>query len=139
MAALFDLNETFESDPAIAGWWQRKPPALAALAREWFTVMKACGDDVREAMHDDYPTACIGRYPFAHVGAFSAHVNVAFFYGAHLYDPHRLLIGTGRNMRHVKLKPGEPTPWDALHALIEAAYADLHRRLAALPANNGAG
>ena len=34
-------------------------------------------------------------------------------------------------MRNVKLKPGEPVDEAALRALIEAAYADMRRRVAA--------
>ena len=60
---------------------------------------------------------------FGYVNAFTAHVNVGFFLGAHLEDPARLLEGTGKNMRHVKLRPGAAIDREALAALIEAAYS----------------
>lgn len=47
-----------------------------------------------------------------------------------LPDPHRLLQGTGRYMRHVKLRPGRLPASDALGALIDAAYHDVRDRLA---------
>jgi hypothetical protein len=40
---------------------------------------------------------------------FTAHVNVGFFRGAELSDPNGLLQGTGKFMRHVKLRPGAPS------------------------------
>lgn len=43
-----------------------------------------------------------------------AHVNVGFFRGAELADPDGLLEGSGRFMRHVKLRPGLNIDHDAL-------------------------
>ena len=61
------------------------------------------------------------------VAIFKAHANVAFFHGAELSDPAGLLEGTGKRMRHVKLKPGQPVNSAALAELIDAAY--LHIKL----------
>lgn len=69
--------------------------------------------------------------PFAYVNAFKAHAAVGFFHGAALPDPAGLLEGAGKAMRHVKLRPGEPLDEAALTALIDAAYRDIRRRLAA--------
>jgi hypothetical protein len=66
---------------------------------------------------------------FAYVNAFKAHVDVGFFRGAELSDPEGLLEGTGRFMRHVKLRPAEAVDATALRELILAAYADIKRRL----------
>ena len=57
-------------------------------------------------MHDGLATACVGDAPFGYVGVFRAHVNVGFFHGASLPDPATLLVGAGKNMRHVRLEPG---------------------------------
>jgi hypothetical protein len=61
------------------------------------------------------------------VNAFKDHVNVGFFQGALLHDPSGLLEGTGKRMRHVKLKPGSEADCAALGDLIDAAYADIRR------------
>lgn len=105
------------------------PGELGAIARRWFEVIRGCGDDVRELLHDGHPTGCVEGAGFAYVNAFTAHVNVGFFRGAQLADPKGLLVGTGRLMRHVKLRPGEDVDASALRALILAAYADIRRRL----------
>ena len=84
---------------------------------------------MRECLHDGCPVACLGDAPFGYVNVFSAHVNVGFFRGAALPDPARLLQGTGKSMRHVKLKPGDPTDDFSLSRLIEAAYADIKNRV----------
>jgi hypothetical protein len=116
-------------DPAIDAWMQEHPGELGAISRRWFQVMRDCGDDVRELLHDGHPTACVGDAAFGYVNAFTAHVNVGFFRGAEIADPQCLLEGTGKFMRHVKLRPGIDVDATALMALIETAYADMQGRL----------
>lgn len=102
---------------------------LGAIAAYWFQVMRDCGGDVRELLHDGHPTACVGDAAFGYVNAFKAHINVGFFRGAELPDPQRLLEGTGKVMRHVKLGPGRDVDDTALRKLIKAAYSDMRARL----------
>jgi hypothetical protein len=116
-------------DPAIETWMSQHPGALGAIAQHWFEVMRACGDDVRELLHDGHPTGCVGDAGFAYVNAFKAHVDVGFFRGAELADPDGLLEGTGKFMRHVKLRPDHDLNAAALVKLIEAAYADMKKRV----------
>jgi hypothetical protein len=117
-------------DPAVGKWLDQHPPELGTIARQWFARIRECGDDVRELMHDGFATACIEDVPFAYVGVFKAHANVGFFRGSQLPDPRRLLLGTGKRMRHVKVTPGEELNSEALSALIDAAYLDIKARLA---------
>jgi hypothetical protein len=102
---------------------------LGTIARRWFEIMRNCGDDVRELLHDGHPTACVGDAAFGYVNAFKAHVNVGFFRGAEIADPTELLEGTGKFMRHVKLKPEREVDVAALRKLIETAYTDMRGRL----------
>ena len=104
---------------------------MGTIAKRWFEVMRGCGDDVRELLHDGHPTACVGDAAFAYVNAFTAHVNVGFFRGAELADPGGLLEGTGRYMRHVKLRPDRPVDAKALKELIDTAYIDMRKRMTA--------
>ncbi len=104
---------------------------LGAIAQHWFEAMRESGDDVRELLHDGHPTACVGDAAFAYVNAFKAHVNVGFFRGAEIADPERLLEGTGKFMRHVKLRSERDDDATALMKLIETAYTDMKGRLKA--------
>jgi len=126
---LLRFNCTVERDPAIDAWMKEHEGAFGVIAHEWFGVMRKCGDEVREILHDGCPVACLGDAPFAYVNAFTSHVNVGFFHGASLPDPSRLLQGTGRFMRHVKLKPGTHIDTASLNKLIEAAYSDIKARV----------
>jgi len=129
MSRLFLLPGGMRRDPAIDKWMEHRPAELMAIARRWFQVMRACGDDVQELLHDGHPTACVADAAFGYVNAFTAHVNVGFFLGASLADPEGLLEGTGKFMRHVKLRPGNGVDAAALKSLIEAAYRDMRRRV----------
>jgi hypothetical protein len=127
MSRLFRFASAVPRDPAIEIWMREHAGELGAIASRWFEVMRGCGDDVREVLHDGHPTACVGDAAFGYVNAFTSHVNVGFFRGTELADPAELLEGTGKFMRHVKLRPGEHTDEDALLVLIETAYWDMSR------------
>jgi len=116
-------------DPAIDAWLAAQRDDLRPLARAWFVRMRERGSDVRELMHDGCPTACVGDAGFGYVNAFKDHVNVGFFFGALLSDPARLLEGTGKRGRHVKLRPGRDVDAAALAQLVDTAYADIRARL----------
>jgi hypothetical protein len=129
MSKLMRFPSSVKRDPAIGVWMRDHSGELGAIAERWFRVMRECGDDVRELLHDGHPTVCVGDAAFAYVNSFKAHVNVGFFRGAEISDPQRLLEGTGRFMRHVKLRPDCDVDAAALTKLIETAYADMKRRL----------
>ena len=126
---LLRFNRGVERDPAVDAWMNAHAGKLGDIARRWFEVMRKCGDEVRELVHDGCPVACLGDVPFGYVNVFRSHVNVGFFQGAALPDPAHLLQGSGRFMRHVKLKPGEAINAAALTKLIEIAYADIKARV----------
>jgi hypothetical protein len=126
---LLRFNGAVERDPAIDAWMKKHPGELGAMAHRWFEAMRGCGDEVRELLHDGCPVACLGDVPFGYVNVFTAHVNVGFFQGAGLADPARLLEGSGKFMRHVKLRPGTDTDAASLSRLIETAYSDIKGRV----------
>jgi hypothetical protein len=131
MSQLLRFPTSVKRDPAIEVWMQAHSDELGVIAQRWFEVMRDCGDDVRELLHDGHPTACVGDAAFAYVNAFKAHVNVGFFRGAEIADPKHLLEGTGKFMRHVKLRNEGDVEAAALMELIETAYTDMKRRLKA--------
>ena len=129
MDDLFRFPAAVRRDPAVAAWFSAVTDPHRLMVRPWFAAMRACGPEVRELIHDGRPVACAGQAAFGYVDAFSRHANVGFFQGAALPDPAGLLEGTGKRMRHVKLRPGKPLDEAALKALIEAAYRDMRDRL----------
>ena len=126
---LLRFNGAVQHDPAIDTWMNNHAGDLGAIAHRWFEVMRKCGDEVRELLHDGCPTACLGDAPFGYVNVFTSHVNVGFFHGNALPDPAHLLQGDGKFMRHVKLRPGVATDAEALSELIAVAYEDIKARV----------
>ena len=129
MNDLLRFNGAVRRDPRIEAWFCDLTDPLRLMARAWFERMRGCGPDVRELLHDGCPVACVGDAPFAYVNAFKAHANVGFFCGSMLADPAGLLAGSGKRMRHVKLRAGKDLDDEALSDLLAAAYDDIPRRL----------
>jgi hypothetical protein len=122
---IFRVSQGLARDPAVDAWLTGEPIELRAIARPWFLQMRDCGDDVRELIHDGCPVACVENAPFGYVNSFKSHISVGFFRGAELKDPAGLLEGTGKRMRHVKLRPDRPGEAGALRDLIVAAYQNI--------------
>lgn len=129
MDELFRFTNAIRHQPAIDEWLSNEPKALFSIARQWFTKFRKCGDDVDEIIHDGCPVACVNGAAFGYVNVFKSHVSVGFFTGAFLHDPHKLLEGTGKRMRHVKVRAGNNVDSHALGELIESAYRDVKGRL----------
>jgi hypothetical protein len=127
MSRLFRLTGTARRDEKIEYWLRTQTHELRPIAEFWFDFMRGCGADVREIVHDGHPTACVSDAASGYVDAFTSHVNVGFFRGAELDDPAHLLEGTGKMMRHVKLRPDARIDANALMRLIEQAYANVKR------------
>jgi len=128
MDNLFRLPAATRDDPAVDAWFAHGDP-LRTLVEPWFDALRRCGPDVTEILHDGMPTACVGDAAFAYVAAFSSHASIGFFHGAALPDPAGLLEGSGKRMRHVKLRWDRQPDSGALQALIAAAYRDIRTRL----------
>ena len=131
MSKLMRFPSSVKRDRAIEAWMHEHSGELGAIAQRWFEVMRGCGDDVQELLHDGHPTACVGDAAFGYVNAFKGHVNVGFFRGAEIADPEGLLEGTGKFMRHVKLGADRAVDATALIKLIGTAYNDMKGRLKA--------
>lgn len=128
MSTLFRFSSAVRRHPEVAAWLAGDDP-LRQLAAAWFERLRASGPDVRELLHDGRPTACVEDAAFAYVDAFAAHAGVGFYEGASLPDPAGLLEGSGKRMRHVKLRWGQPFDEAALVALIAAAHGDMRARV----------
>lgn len=126
---LLRFDGAVERSPEVHAWLGEQSGDLGAIALRWFEAMRSCGGDVVELFHDGCPVVCVADAPFAYVNVFRSHVNVGFYQGASLPDPAGLLQGSGKRMRHVKLRPAEPVSEVALGRLIEAAYLDIKARL----------
>ena len=120
MERLFLLSGGQPREPAIDAYIGRQD--LVSLVRE-------TAPGALELMHDGAPTFCLGDAAFAYVSAHKAHASLGFFNGSELSDPDRSLEGSGKWMRHAKVKPGSEPARDALKSLVAASAADTRAAL----------
>jgi hypothetical protein len=98
------------------------------------------------AMHPDHveivwPRMKIASYGFGHkkmsehyayIAPQTKHVNLGFYHGAALKDPTGLLVGAGKNLRHVKIRSLSEVSTKELGALLKASLVE-RRRAATAP------
>jgi hypothetical protein len=99
---------------------------VAGIAREARQLIEQLLPEARSdfrAGHNSLAYSFTGRYAdvFLYLAPFKKHVNLGFFHGADLDDPHGLLVGTGKQLRHVKLSSVEELHHEGIRPLIEAA------------------
>ena len=116
-------------DMDMSDWLEKKPEDLRPLAIKWFDAIKKCGPDVQPIFHDGYPIGCVDHAPFAYVNVFTSHMNLGFFYGVDLIDRLGMLEGSGKRMRHIKIKRDTDLDEREIQALIQASYEDIKNRL----------
>jgi len=107
----------------VDGWLASAPADQAATLRRLREMILAAGDDVEEEIKWSRPCYSVGAKLFAYLDTAARHVTLGFQQGAHLEDPQGLLQGTGKDLRHVKVKAGEQPDEAAVGDLIRLAYA----------------
>jgi hypothetical protein len=58
---------------------------------------------------------------FCYIGAHRQHVNLGFYYGAELPDPEGLMEGTGKKLRHIKVRDAEQVATLPLRRYIQSS------------------
>jgi hypothetical protein len=66
---------------------------------------------------------------FCYIGAHREHVNLGFYYGAELPDPEGLLEGTGKKLRHIKVRKIEEVAQPALRQMIKSSLEERKKAL----------
>ena len=114
-------NGTFDEVIAQAS------PQVQALARAGRALLADVMPGITEVPWARQKIAGYGVGPkkmsqhFCYLAPFKRHLNFGFFYGAHLPDPHGLLEGGGKDLRHVKIRQLSELERPALRQLVEAA------------------
>jgi hypothetical protein len=64
---------------------------------------------------------------YAYIAVLTSHVNLGFYHGAGLADPDGLLEGSGKGLRHVKIRDVRLAGNPSLKALLRRAIVDRQR------------
>lgn len=109
-------------------------PAIVELALSTRTLVLEEAPESVELIYDAYNAVATGYSftgrpsdAFVHIAVYARWVNIGFQRGSELDDPERLLQGTGRWVRHIRIS--EPRDLDRAHmrAFVRAALARAKR------------
>ena len=114
----------------------RYSPAIAAQVHAVLKTMRARLSGAVEMVYDNYYALVIGFCPVEEasevimsVAVYPDHINLCFFAGDRLPDPQKLLKGSGKIARHIRLEGPETLDKPAVKALMKAAVAHASRPL----------
>jgi len=93
------------------------PERVAETVR---TLVRAIAPELRIEQRWGHPWYVGNDLVFA-IGAFAHHAAIEFWRGTTVKDPHQLLEGTGKNLRHVKLRSVEDATRPELVGLLREA------------------
>lgn len=65
-----------------------------------------------------------GRQFVVYLAPYPKHVNLGFLMGTSLPDPDRLLKGTGKTLRHIKIRQGSDLDKAGVREVVEAAWEE---------------
>jgi hypothetical protein len=88
-------------------------PGIAHLALVLRELVLTEAPEAEEVLYSVYAEVIVFKLPrqkhgaFCYVAAYRHHVNLGFYLGAELPDPHGALKGTGKKMRHIRLDSPE--------------------------------
>jgi hypothetical protein len=110
-------------------------PAMRPIARRLREVVVKVDPDTVEVVRLGDRAATYGVGPkkmsegYAYVLPHKNWVNLGFYKGAELPDPAGIMEGTGKKLRHVKVRSVEEAGRPELRALIEEAVAERKQAL----------
>ena len=105
----------------IKSYLSKKDPKLQKIAGSLRMSVKRLVPGVTEFVSPWGIPTFENKAPFAYFMVGKHHVTLGFPYGTSLDDPAKLLEGTGKNSRHVKLRTPEDLQQRGLRELILAA------------------
>jgi hypothetical protein len=107
-------------------------PGVARLALGLRELVLSEAPDAEEVLYSVYAQVIVFKLSgrpggaFCNIAAYSRHVNLVFYRGAELPDPHRVLTGTGKKMRHIRFNSWDDLRHGYLGTYIRAAIEQVH-------------
>ena len=104
-------------------------PGLAAIARRLRAIIRSVDGSTVETVRLGDNAATYGVGPkkmtdgYAYIMPMRGYINLGFYQGAVLKDPGRLLEGTGKGLRHVKVRSLAEANRPPVRALVATALA----------------
>jgi hypothetical protein len=120
----------------LAGFINKFDAKNAALIRSLRKALRKRLPSANELVYDNYNFFVIGYCSterpsdcIVSIAAGANGVGLSFYHGASLPDPHRLLLGSGRQNRFIRIESAATVAHPAVGGLIAAAIAQAERPL----------
>lgn len=104
-----------------------RPDDLCQLVLEVRRLIVKSTGDCTELLYQTYAVSDVFTYThrlreaFLHIAVYAEHVNLGFNHGAALKDPHGLLEGSGKLIRHIRLDSVSTVLRPEVWALVDEA------------------
>ena len=102
-------------------------PELQAIIRTLREIAKKSMPEACEMIYHGAIGYSVSTSPsdlFCYIAPQKNYVNQGFYYGVDLDDPHHLLVGGGKRMRHIKVRSCEDASNPALEQLLKEAWKE---------------
>ena len=101
-------------------------PDIRDLALQVRHLVRSVLPDAQETVDNGYKTITYGTSrrmseEICYIAPLTSSVNLGFSHGTKLPDPERLLKGTGKSLRHIKIESPAELSSPAIKSLLEAA------------------
>ena len=101
----------------------RCSPPVRDLVEVLRALVQEAAPDATEEGHTGWGNITYSRKSiFCYIGPQKSWANLGFWQGTELSDPEGLLEGTGKRLRHVKVRKPEEIRSNAFKALVQEAY-----------------
>ena len=120
---------------SVRAWLENLPAEKKPIIERLRRLIEAVAPEAHETIYHDalWFGPPDSGYPILYITVFKAHVNLGFFYGGFVPDPERLLVGSGKRMRHIKIRSVQECENPAITRLLAQAWADGLQRVEQLP------
>ena len=100
-----------------------RPPLVCEYVEALREIVRSAAPRAKEIAYRGWRiVAYVGDSTFCYIAPLRNGANLGFYRGASLSDPHQLLEGTGKNLRHVKIRSPQDLRGPALKALVRQAH-----------------
>lgn len=114
------------SEPARA-WLEELPAEKKTTVETLRRLIASVAPEAHEIIYHDalgYGPTDSGFDRIFYVTVFAAYVNLGFFFGGFAPDPEGLLAGSGKRMRHIKIRSVQECENPAITRLLAQAWTD---------------
>jgi len=116
----------------VRAWLEHLPSEKQPMVEALRRLIGSVAPEAHEIIYHDalgYGPTDSGFDRIVYVTVFEKHLNLGFFFGGFLPDPEGLLEGSGKRMRHLKIRSVHEAENPAIPRLLAQAWADGLKRV----------